>query len=472
LDEISLNPKSLKTCHIIFSLIVTISAVKIARCQSLVPFAVGLTSTVSIANAGDSRFFVVNQRGTVIIVDSTGNLNPEAFLDISDRVVYGGERGLLGIAFHPEYKTNGHFYVNYVGVGDSTHISRFSVKSGNPQKADSLSEYKILTIAQPFQNHKGGNLCFGPDGYLYIGMGDGGSGGDPGDRAQNQRVLLGKMLRIDIDHGSPYSIPVSNPFYNSNITRNEIWALGLRNPWKFSFDRLTGDLWIGDVGQNLFEEIDFQPAGSAGGENYGWRCYEGNQAFNTENCDLVSSYAFPVFTYSHESDCSVTGGYVYRGDSSSPYYGHYFFADYCSDRIWTLHNEAGQWVKEDFGQFLYNGFCTFGEDYKGELYIAGLSSGNIYRLTGQFSGLPESEKPIDIKIFQSQSSNWIRLEIDGDIPAETSVRVYDIKGIERFRTKMHDNTFEFSLDGLLPGIYVLAVVSDGNKLVNKIVVGR
>lgn len=348
--------------------------------DTLVPFASGLISPVCIANAYDSRLFVVDQHGSIVIVDSAGNVNPETFMDISDRVFYGGERGLLGIAFHPDYKTNGYFYVNYIGEGDSTHISRFSVLAGNRDKADPLSELKLLTIEQPFENHKGGSLCFGPDGYLYIGLGDGGSGGDPGNRAQNPKDFHGKILRIDVDHGNPYSIPATNPFYNNPSTYNEIWALGLRNPWKFSFDRFTGDLWIADVGQDKLEEIDFQRATSTGGENYGWRCYEGNQEYNTDGCAPIGTFEFPIYFYSHGTECSVTGGYVYRGQPSSPYYGYYFFADYCSDRIWALHNDNGFWITKELGQFPGNSFSTFGEDYKGELYIAGLSSGKIYRL--------------------------------------------------------------------------------------------
>jgi len=191
------------------------------------------------------------------------------------------------------------------------------------------------------------------------------------------------MLRIDVDQANPYAIPASNPFYNSTTTLKEIWALGLRNPWRFSFDRLTGDLWIADVGQNAIEEIDFQPAASAGGENYGWRCYEGNDVYNNSGCAPSSSLKFPIYTYTHGSGCSVTGGYVYRGSDSSAYYGHYFFTDYCSDKIWTLHKSGNNWVKEDFGQFSGNNFSTFGEDANGQLYIAGLTSGKIYLVVSQ-----------------------------------------------------------------------------------------
>ena len=247
---------------------------------NLIVFATGLITPVCISNAGDSRLFTVDQHGLIMIVDSAGNVNPIPFLDIKSHVTYSGERGLLGLAFHPRYKTNGYFYVNYVGVGDSTHISRFSVSTSDPGKADPSTEYKLLTLYQPYTNHKGGDLCFGSDGYLYIGLGDGGGGGDPGNRAQNLSEYLGKILRIDVNSGSPYSIPQTNPFYNNPTARKEIWAYGLRNPWRFSFDRLTGDVWIADVGQDAYEEINFQPAAGTGGQNYGWRCYEGNNAYN------------------------------------------------------------------------------------------------------------------------------------------------------------------------------------------------
>jgi glucose/arabinose dehydrogenase len=271
--------------------------------------------------------------------------------------------------------------VNYVGQGDSTHISRFSVSKSDPETADPGSEVKLLTIKQPFENHNGGNLLFGPDGFLYIGMGDGGDAGDPGNRAQNLKEYLGKMLRIDVNSGKLYGIPSTNPFISDTSALPEIWAYGLRNPWRFSFDRLTGDLWIGDVGQDAIEEIDLQPASSKGGENYGWRLFEGNAPFKPASLRQDSGIVFPVYTYPHGPECSITGGFVYRGSSASPYYGDYFYADYCSDKIWTLHQESGAWVSKMFGHFEGNHFSTFGEDSSGRLYVAGLTTGTIYRIT-------------------------------------------------------------------------------------------
>jgi glucose/arabinose dehydrogenase len=355
--------------------------------NSLTPFASGFDDPVCITNSGDIRLFVVSRTGYIYIVDEAGNINAVPFLDIVARVKStGGEQGLLGIAFHPEYPDSGYFYVNYTGTGDSTHISRFTVSQSNPDVADAGSEKNLLTIFQPFANHNGGDLCFGPDGYLYIGLGDGGSGGDPGNRAQNLEEFLGKILRIDVNHGNPYSIPETNPYYGNSSALEETWALGLRNPWRFSFDRLTGDLWIADVGQNTYEEIDFQPASSLGGENYGWRCYQGNSSYNSDGCGAAGLYTFPIHQYSHSFGCSVTGGYVYRGTQFPGMYGYYFFTDYCSDQIWTIHNDDGLWVVEEFGQFPGNSFTTFGEDVNGMLYVAGYSNGTIYRIGDNSSG--------------------------------------------------------------------------------------
>ena len=349
--------------------------------NSLVPFAKGVNKPVCISNCGDSRLFITDQTGYIWIIDSAGHVNPQPFLDIHERVKYGGEQGLLGLAFNPQYASNRYFYVHYVGVGDSIHISRFNVSSVDPGHADPQSEFKLMTIFHPFTNHNGGDLQFGPDGFLYSGLGDGGSAGDPGNRAQNLSEYLGKLLRIDVNHGNPYAIPPSNPFVNNTHAHGEIWAYGLRNPWRFSFDRLTGDLWIADVGQDLIEEIDFQPAASKGGENYGWRCYEGDKPFNNTGCGPSSAYTFPIYTYTHGEECSITGGYVYRGNASSPFYGYYFFTDYCSDRIWTLHMAEGKWVSQLFGQFKGNNFSTFGEDNRGNLYIAGLTTNTIFKVT-------------------------------------------------------------------------------------------
>jgi glucose/arabinose dehydrogenase len=343
-------------------------------------FAEGLKNPVAIVHAGDSRIFVAEQEGIIVILDSAGN-DTGTFLNLTDKVVFGGERGLIGLAFHPGYKTNGYLYVHYTGEGDSTRIARFSVSNDDPDKADSLSEFTVLTLKQPYGNHNGGQLAFGPDGFLYIALGDGGSQGDPHNRAQNRKVLFGKILRIDVDGGSPYAIPSSNPFVNDTSALPHIWSYGLRNPWRFSFDEETGDMWIGDVGESDVEEINFAEAGGSGGINYGWRCYEGDEPFDQEGCDTMQSFESPVHSYAHGLECTVIGGYVFRGKERSPYYGKYFFADFCSDQIWTLRKPAGgAWVAEEYGQFPGNNFSTFGVDKNGAMYIAGYTTGRIFRL--------------------------------------------------------------------------------------------
>jgi glucose/arabinose dehydrogenase len=454
--------------------VLLVFAVSAANCQEIPAgnnielFASGVDRPVCITNSGDTRLFVVDQAGAIIIVTETGNVNAEPFLDIAERVVYGGERGLLGLAFHPDYENNGYFYVNYTGEGDSTHISRFTVSSGNPDIADPESEFSLMTIFQPYSNHNGGDLCFGPDGFLYIGLGDGGAGGDPGNRSQNPMEYLGKMLRIDVNQGNPYAIPTSNPFYNEAGTLGEIWALGLRNPWRFSFDRLNGDLWIADVGQNVFEEINFQPGSGTGGENYGWRCYEGNAEYNTAGCASASAYTFPVHTYAHGPECSVTGGYVFRGNESSPFYGHYFFADYCSDKIWTLHNVSGEWIPEEFGQFSGNNFSTFGEDVSGQLYVAGLSSGSIFRVVGNSTGIGQPGDFPGFKIIQSPNSRLIRVETDELGPFGLNFLLYDIHGVINYTDTVRAANFEFDPGPLPSGVYFLKIMNDGNSFVHKL----
>ena len=468
----------MKFLHRILSILFILQAASIASCQKvqninhLIPFASGLISPVCITNAGNNNLYVADQHGYITIIDSAGNVNPQPFLDIHSRVIYGGERGLLGVAFHPQYKTNGYFYVNYVGKGDSTHISRFKVSSDNPNIANPNSEFKLMTIFQPYQNHKGGDLSFGPDGYLYIGLGDGGLRDDPGNRAQNPMEFLGKILRVDVNQGNPYSIPVTNPFYNRSTSLGEIWALGLRNPWRFSFDRLTGDMWIADVGQDLREEINFQPAASTGGENYGWRCYEGTQEYLASGCAPASSFIFPVHAYPHGEECSVTGGYVYRGSPSSSYYGHYFFADYCSDRIWTLHNNSGKWEKKDFGQFPGNNISAFGEDARGQLYVAGLTSGKIFRVSDGTTGIVSNDNAAGIKIIQNPFSDKIRIETGRNDRLKIHLTLLDARGIILYETNTQEAYYEFELSFLPIGIYFLNIGVNGKMFLHKLIKGK
>ncbi|MBN8683316.1 MAG: PQQ-dependent sugar dehydrogenase [Chitinophagales bacterium] len=353
----------------------------------LVDFASGFQRPVDITHCGDSRLFIVEQRGIIRIVDSNGVKQTAPFLDIDASVnSTGNEQGLLGLAFHPNYAQNGWFFVHYTqNSGGDTRVSRFSVSANDPGLADPNSELVILEADQPYSNHNGGSLKFGPDGYLYIGIGDGGSAGDPQANGQKKNTLLSKILRIDVNNSSattPYVVPADNPFVADPAYRPEIWTTGLRNPWRISFDRLTGDLWIGDVGQNAREEIDFQPAG-VGGLNYGWRCYEGTKTYNTNGCASASSYDGPAFEYNNPSvGCSVTGGFVYRGTQYPNFYGQYLFADYCSGRWWaTVRNANGTFSTNQIATLGVYEYSSFGENSKGELFVALLSAGKIQRIT-------------------------------------------------------------------------------------------
>lgn len=345
---------------------------------SLDEIAGGLDAPVSITHAGDARLFITLQDGQVVIWDGTRVL-PTPFLDIRDLTSKGGERGLLSVAFHPHYAQNGLFFVNYTNTGGHTVIARYRVSANDPNRADLTSARTLLVIEQPYQNHNGGQMQFGPDGYLYIGMGDGGSGGDPGNRAQTLSTLLGKMLRIDVN-ADTYSSPATNPFVNNTAARSEIWALGLRNPWRFSFDRVTGDLWIADVGQGEYEEVDFQPATSIGGENYGWKRMEGTHCYEPASGCNNGQLVLPVIEYDHSGGaCSVTGGYVYRGASSPRLVGSYIYGDYCNGKIWAATRDGSSVA---IRELIDTGFLisTFGEDMNGELYVAD-HRGTIYRLT-------------------------------------------------------------------------------------------
>jgi len=342
---------------------------------TLTPVAKGLKEPTAIAHAGDGsrRLFILEQDGTIRIVRK-GTVIATPFLDIRSLVRSGGERGLLGIAFPPDFASGKTFYVNYTdrnGIGN-TSIDSFRVGS-DPDRAAPATRKKLLGIVQPFANHNGGQLAFGPDGFLYIGTGDGGSGGDPHGNGQSKDTLLGKILRIDVRSGTtPYAVPKANPF------GNEIWAYGLRNPWRFSFDRETGDLYIADVGQNEVEEIDFQPAGAGAGANYGWSVMEGSRCFKKRGCKS-DGLTLPVAEYLQgKGDCSVTGGYVYRG-SIEKLRGIYFFGDFCSGRIWGLRKSGASWSTQLLTDTTYS-ISTFGEDENGELYLADYDSGTIYRI--------------------------------------------------------------------------------------------
>jgi len=356
----------------------------------LVDFATGFNRPIGIEHCGDSRLFIIEKLGKIWVLDSLGVRQPEVFLDISSRVKSSGnEQGLLGLAFHSDYAQNGWFFVNYIKSDGNTRIARFTRSAANPNIAAPNSELTILEQTQPYSNHNGGDTRFGPDGYLYIGLGDGGAGGDPQGYGQKTTTLLGKMLRIDVDSSTvaaPYKIPADNPFVGSTVNKKEIWAYGLRNPWRFSFDRLNGDLWIGDVGQNAREEIDYQPAGTAGGRNYGWNCFEGNIPYDG-GC-AVANHTLPVFEYLNPSvGCSVTGGFRYRGSQYPNLYGKYLFTDYCSGRWWTLtQNANGSFTGAIIADLSNNSYTTLGEDVNGELYVATDGGGKIQKITDLCAG--------------------------------------------------------------------------------------
>jgi len=369
-----------------------------ASAQGISPFlqiflsaqAGGLDQPIHITNAGDGsgRLFVVEQPGRIRIVRN-GVLLTTPFLDISNtganRVLFGGEQGLLSVAFPPQFSAKGYFYIYYTNLNGDNVAARYFLTT-NPDVADSNSEVILRTFSHPiFENHNGGQLAFGPDGFLYIGTGDGGSGGDPNNNGQNPNTFLGKILRIDVESVvdpriDTYVIPSNNPFVGAQGFLPEIWALGLRNPWRFSFDRLTGDFYLGDVGQNSFEEIDFQPSSSQGGENYGWRIMEGLHCFNPPNCSSAG-LTLPVIEYDHTQGCSVTGGMVYRGQNFPLMQGIYFYGDFCSGRIWGLKHNGAEWENTLFLDTLLN-ITTFGEDESGEIYVADYATGIIHRLIG------------------------------------------------------------------------------------------
>ncbi len=357
----------------------------------LITNAVTNPTFMTTAPDGSGRLFVLQRRGQIRIIED-GSLLGAAFLDIDSLIpnISGSdERGLLGLAFHPDYANNGRFYVNYTNSSSDTVIAEYTVFGANPNLANPTSANIILVIDQPFTNHNGGWIDFGPDGYLYIGTGDGGSGGDPGNRAQDiTNQLLGKMLRIDVDGddfpGDPnrdYAIPSDNPFVG--VTGDdEIWAYGLRNPWRSSFDTANGDLWIADVGQNAIEEINYQESntrgGSVGGENYGWRCYEGNNPFNTSGCAPAGTMTFPVHTYNHSAGrCSVTGGYVYHGCAMPEYEGFYIFGDYCGGQVYAM-DPSDFSVTQIFD--IGSGLSAFGQDDDGEIYVLALFGNSLSKL--------------------------------------------------------------------------------------------
>lgn len=445
-----------------------------AQTIELEEYATGFLSPVDITNAGDDRLFVVERSGRIKIIDENAIVLPTPFLDIDNLVANASgqsERGLLGLAFHPDYINNGYFFVNYTNNSGETVIARYERDATDPNAADPNSAMIFMTIDQPYTNHNGGCIKFGPDGYLYIGMGDGGSSNDPGQYGQNTQSLLGKMLRIDIDNGSPYSIPSDNPFVNDANVLDEIWAIGLRNPWRFSFDRETGDLWIADVGQNAWEEIDFQPANSPGGENYGWRCYEGNHLngnVNTSNCGSASDYVAPIYEVQHNGfsgPCSVTGGFVYRGEDYPGLEGIYIFADYCTGEFFTVAPDGGGgWVGQEVADFNYD-ISSFGEDVDGELYCARLGQGRIYKVVSDACALLAVSVNVTSEPCEGETNGTAQIDGAGGTPPYTISPTLDLNNLaaDNYNITITDNagctsTESFTVNSLpLPTVPTITV---------------
>lgn len=345
------------------------------------PFAVGFAQPTSIQHDGTDYLYVTERAGVIWRVDANGAVAAVPFLDITVQVNADFlEQGLLGLAFHPDYASNGYFYVTYTELSGDLRLSRFRVSSEDPDVADPDSETLLLTVPQYNAVHQGGDLAFGPDGYLYVSLGDGGYGSGV-DFAQRPDYLVGKILRLDVTDGDPYAIPPDNPFVDEPGAYGEVWQVGFRNPWRVSFDQVTGDLYIGDVGEETWEEVNVVAAGSSGGLNFGWRCYEGSDPLNLDGCAPPDTFTYPVFAYKHEgSHCAVVGGYVYRGSQYPLLQGTYVFADFCTGQAWGLsRDQAGVWQHVTLGAIGRN-ITAFGQDAQGELYVADAYDGQILRL--------------------------------------------------------------------------------------------
>lgn len=444
-------------------------------------FATGFSELVEITHAGDTRLFAVEKTGIIKIINNDGTVNPTSFLDISTIVGSGGERGLLGLAFAPNYTMSGRFYVNYTDNSSTTEpntiIARYTVSS-NPNIANSTGNI-LMSIQQPFSNHNGGKMAFGQDNLLYIATGDGGSAGDPGDRAQDTTSLLGKLLRIDVS-GATYSIPTSNPFSSSpngiNDPRPEIYAIGLRNPWKFSFDKANGHLWIADVGQNAFEEINMVSITNGPVNNFGWRCFEGiNHTYNTTgNCislDFDDTTA-PVAEYPHVgSSCggSIIGGYLYRGSTYPNFTGHYFFADYCKMDIRTLSQTGSTWSMTTHTPNITERWTSFGEDSNEELYIT--EGTTVYKISDADLGI---NKPttFNFKLIPNPSKGFFSIDLTSRFNEVDFISIYNINGqnIESVANQ-NQQLVDISTKNFSSGLYFIEVnLKDRSKLVKKLIV--
>lgn len=416
-----------------------------------------------IVNAGDNRLFVVEQGGHIRILNTDGSVNETDFLNVSALVSNGGEQGLLGLAFHPDYVTNGYFYINYTNVDGDTVLARYTQSVGNENTADPTSAVVMLTIEQPFENHNGGCLRFGPDGYLYVATGDGGDAGDPGNRAQNVDELLGKLLRLDVDVAGPPYVPESNPFVGI-AGADEIWAYGLRNPWKFSFNRLNDDLWIADVGQGAVEEIN-KMLPTIAGVNYGWKCYEGTLEFDTSLCSDIGTYTAPVAEYANAGSprCSITGGYVYTGNSYPNLQNKYVFADYCTSEIGLLDTDnVITWA----GDFSGN-FTTFGEDIDGELYV-GAADGSVYRIVDTSAGLNDfTNSPF--ALYPNPANDEVTINSKDGITTGLA-SIFNVSGQLILEQQLVGDDSKIDTSKLQTGVYMVKIQTSGARYNTKLVI--
>ena len=450
-----------------------------------------LSSPVDIKNAGDSskRLFIAEQTGAIRIYKN-GSLLSKPFLNIASITSHGSEQGLLSIAFHPKYKQNGLFFVYYTGINGAVTLARYKVSATNADSAAANSGVILFSLPKPggFNNHNGGCLHFGTDGYLYVTIGDGGSGGDPFNNAQNGMVLFGKMLRLKVDSkvAPYYTIPADNPFVGNAAYKPEIYALGLRNTWRWSFDRQTGDMWLGDVGQVKWEEVDFRTPAQAAGANYGWRCYEGSNQYDTSGCGGAGSYVSPIINYNHNNNTgghSITGGYVYRGTSYPLLQGYYICSDYVSANAWKIKsNGSGGWnVYRQAG--VPASIVSYGESEKGELYAASLD-GKIYTVgatsisvsaantSSSVSGSVINNAEAKIKIYPTLVDNHqITIELNA---AFTSMALFDLSGRLILRRSLTGQTGNLTLylPDLTAGMYMAEVTSGSKTMREKIYISR
>ncbi|MBI1782752.1 MAG: PQQ-dependent sugar dehydrogenase [Sphingobacteriales bacterium] len=442
---------------------------------SFTPIITGLSSPVDIVNAGDgsNRIFVVEQGGTIKVFSSSYTLLG-TFLTVTG-ITTGGERGLLSLAFHPDYETNGFFWVYYTNVNGDVEVSRYKVSTGNANVADAASKQVLITITHPtYANHNGGKLNFGKDGYLYFGTGDGGSGGDPNNNAQNGNSLLGKMLRINVSTSATasfYTIPPDNPFVNDANVLDEIWALGLRNPFRWSFDRSNGDMWIGDVGQDTREEIDYRSAANSAGTNYGWRCYEGNNAYNTTGCAAASNYVFPVYDYVNPSSgsASVIGGFVYRGTTYPDMQGYYYASDVYSGNLYKINIS-------NFTTTVQSGVPTliagYGETENAELLCVSLN-GSAYSVQSTVTAIPgvnsNNNKPVIYPTIINQSTFLVSLP-----SVYEQLQIISINGIIILQQSIRGRTgtVEIKLPDVSAGVYLVRLTGKQKFFTGKIIVTR